>query len=45
MVFFGSEEHSREDRKRSHRIRGVYLFPEKMKDGMKMIQSMLFGFP
>ena len=43
--FFQSEEGVREHRKRSLRIRGVYLYPVKMKEGTKMIQSVLFGFP
>jgi len=30
--------------KESLRIRGVYLYPVKMKEGTKMIQSVLFGF-
>jgi hypothetical protein len=43
-VFFWSEEHAREYRKREHRIRGVYFTAEQAVFVTKAIQSILFGF-
>jgi hypothetical protein len=43
-VFFWSEEHAREHRRKVHRLRGVYMTAEQVRGGTKIIQSVLFGF-
>jgi hypothetical protein len=43
-VFFWSEEHAREYRKKSHRIRGAYMNTEQMVTVTRLIQSAIFGF-
>jgi hypothetical protein len=43
-VFFWSEEHAREDRKKGQRIRGAYFTATQMAKGTRIIQSAIFGF-
>jgi hypothetical protein len=43
-VFFWSEEHAREYRKRTHRIRGAYMTAEQMVKVTRPTQSAIFGF-
>ena len=43
-VFFWSEEHAREYRKKKHRVRGEYFTATQMVKLTKLIQSALFGF-
>jgi hypothetical protein len=43
-VFFWSEEHARDHRKNSHRIRGAYLRVNQMVEMTRIIQSAIFGF-
>jgi hypothetical protein len=43
-VFFWSEEHAKEYRRKVHRIRGAYLTAKQMVKGTKIIQSAIFGF-
>ena len=43
-VFFWSEEHVREYRKKTHRIRGAYMKADQMVKVTRIIQSALFGF-
>ena len=43
-VFLWSEEHAREYRKRTHRIRGVYSRLDRVADAHRIVQSAIFGF-
>jgi hypothetical protein len=43
-VFFWSEEHAKEYRKSTHRIRGVYSPLSKVADANRILQSAVFGF-
>jgi len=43
-VFFWSEEHAKEDRKTTHRLRGAYIKAEQMIMVTRIIQGAIFGF-
>ena len=43
-VFFWSEEHARQYRKSTHRIRGVYSPLDKVAQANRIVQSAIFGF-
>ena len=43
-VFFWSEEHAKNYRKKTHRIRGAYMRADQMLEVTKIIQSAIFGF-
>jgi hypothetical protein len=43
-VFFWSEEHAREYRRSTHRLRGIYMTVTQLCEVTRIMQSVLFGF-
>jgi hypothetical protein len=43
-VFFWSEEHARDYRRSTHRLRGVYMTVPQICQATRIMQSILFGF-